>query len=72
MSNPCEGCPFTDPGPVTQNIIETLVSMGHWVPCKQTVTLPEPQGFSEKIAAWHREEECAGARAFRKSQYARA
>jgi hypothetical protein len=66
--NPCTDCPFRAELNIEHAMLRSQVEAGQWVPCKNTLRAPADGSFQAKIEAWRQEEECAGARMWRRDR----
>lgn len=63
----CDGCPFIKDS-ANRDRLRGYAEAGGWVPCLETVTVSESMPMFARIRAWFNEEECKGARMWRRNR----
>jgi hypothetical protein len=64
----CADCPFNTAS-IARDHLRTRVDDGAWLPCRHTqAALQSRMTYGERISAWLAEEECVGARLWRRDR----
>jgi DNA-binding phage protein len=64
----CADCPFALAGEARERLMARM-DRGAWIPCRHTASpFVESMSHHDRIAAWEAEEECAGARLWRRDR----